>query len=461
MIERGARKPSYLSKNLVTLGIILAILGLEVAVGMTPLLVGESQIRLSLLLAVVGAIVVSSLSIKRIEYGIILLPIVAVAIPFAVGTGTQSSLVASMLFAAFLMVLWVARMLLSRKVILVKSPVNLPLLGFVLTAVLATMYSDVVRPPLVYVSPTFGQVQIGGLGVWIISAGVLLLVMNSIREMRWLKWLVWGFLAIGAVAIVGYFVRSGRDLPGFNTGGVFSLWVVSLAFGQAIFNDKVSRLGRVGLMLIAAAWLYRRFLLEDSWLSGWVPAFVAVLVISSLRPTPLSLLVAAGVASAILLRYDLIYGTQMAGQESTGNFLRLEIWSQNIEVTKDHLLLGTGIAGYAPYYMTFFPDRAYASHSNYLDTFSQTGLIGSFFLVWFLLAMFSIGISTRRRWPAGFSSGFANGALGGLAGLVVVMALGDWFIPFVYNQTIAGFRFTVHSWLFLGALAALQRIGSE
>jgi hypothetical protein len=42
-----------------------------------------------------------------------------------------------------------------------------------------------------------------------------------------------------------------------------------------------------------------------------------------------------------------------------------------------------------------------------------------------------------------------------LLGLIVAMAMGDWFIPFVYNQTIAGFRFTVHSWVFLGFLASL------
>ena len=41
------------------------------------------------------------------------------------------------------------------------------------------------------------------------------------------------------------------------------------------------------------------------------------------------------------------------------------------------------------------------------------------------------------------------------------MAFGDWVIPFVYNQTIGGFRYTVHSWLILGALAAMQRIDAD
>ena len=108
--------------------------------------------------------------------------------------------------------------------------------------------------------------------------------------------------------------------------------------------------------------------------------------------------------------------------------------------------------------MTFFPSQALSTHSNYLDVFAQTGLIGSFFFVWLLVALFRTGFQARRRWRAGFGSGFVNAMLAGLVGLVVAMALGDWFIPFVYNQTIAGFRYTVHSWLLLGALASMLHI---
>jgi hypothetical protein len=45
--------------------------------------------------------------------------------------------------------------------------------------------------------------------------------------------------------------------------------------------------------------------------------------------------------------------------------------------------------------------------------------------------------------------------------MTVAMALGDWVIPFVYNQTLAGFRFTVHNWLILGALAGLPHLHGD
>lgn len=460
MIDQSAQRASLISRNIAALGVTVAALGIGVVMSMLPLAVGENLTRPQIVPIAAGAAVVAGVSVLRIEYGILLLPFTAVAVPFAIGTGTQSRLVASMLFAAFLVALWIARMLVSSRRALVESSVTIPLLGFIVTAALATIYSDVVRDPLVYVWPTFSQVQLGGLGVFIVSSGVLLMAANVIREIRWVRWLVWVFLALGAFSIVGYLLRSGQDLPGFSTGGMFSLWVVSLAYGQALSNDKLPRLGRVGLLLLAVAWVYRRFLLEDFWLSGWLPAFIAMATISCLRPRLLSLAVIAGIAIAALSRFEDIYALQVAGSEGGGNFLRLDLWQQNLEVTKDHLLLGTGVAGYAPYYVTFFPDRALSSHSNYLDVFSQTGMIGSFFFAWFLVAVFIVAAKARKRWKAGFEAGFADGALGALAGLIVAMALGDWLIPFVYNQTIAGFRSTVHSWLFLGALVSLLRIRS-
>src|SRR5690349_4836152 len=102
--------------------------------------------------------------------------------------------------------------------------------------------------------------------------------------------------------------------------------------------------------------------------------------------------------------------------------------------------------------MTYFPQRAFSSHSNYLDIISQTGIVGSAFFVWLLLAVLVVGWKTRTQSRSGFTMGFATAMIAGSVGLMVAMTLGDWFIPFVYNQTIAGFRHTVHSWVLLGLL---------
>ncbi|MGQ9675834.1 MAG: O-antigen ligase family protein [Chloroflexota bacterium] len=439
----------------------LAVFGIEAFIGLQSTRFGDNEAVFQIGTMLALAALAAYAPLVKIEFGILLLPIVAVAAPFSVGTGTQSVLVAVLILGGYLIAIWVARMFLRLETVKVGAMVTVPALGFLVVAILATIWSNVERPAIVAVWPTFGLVQLATLGVFIVSVGILLLVMHNVREMRWIEYLVWILMVLGAVTVAGYFLHEGRDLPGVRVGGLFSMWVIALAYGQALFNHRMPYWGRAGLLLLAAVWVYRRFFLESSWLSGWLPALVAIVVISILRPRPLSLLVLVAVAVAGLAQFDYIYATQVLSVERGGNFLRLEIWAQNLELIKDHLLLGTGAGGYAPYYMAFSRDQAYSSHSNYLDICAQTGLIGSFFFLWLLTSLGIVGFRARRKWTTGFAAGFVNGAIGALMGLAVAMALGDWLIPFAYNQTIAGFRHTVHSWIILGALASLLYSRSE
>src|SRR5262249_26525943 len=139
------------------------------------------------------------------------------------------------------------------------------------------------REPLVWVPATWTQIQVGGVSLFVLSAAVWLVTANTIRELRWVRWLVWSFIAIGAVTMLIYLARRGEDLPVTKIGGLFSRGVVALAFGQILYNDRLPRTARLGLLLIAVAWLARRFVVEPDWISGWLPIVVALLVISLTR----------------------------------------------------------------------------------------------------------------------------------------------------------------------------------
>ncbi len=43
-------------------------------------------------------------------------------------------------------------------------------------------------------------------------------------------------------------------------------------------------------------------------------------------------------------------------------------------------------------------------------------------------------------------------------GAQVAIFLGDWILPFAYNQGIGGYKYTVYSWLFLGVLISIRQI---
>lgn len=416
------------------------------------------------LVAAIAVAAVLYLVATRIQSGIVLLPVVAVAVPFGIGTGTQSELVAALLLAGFLFLLWIVQLVISQKIVVVKSPINVPLLGFLITTVLSTIASYVIRDPLVLYHPRLIPAQLGGLGTIVISLCTTLVVMNCLADTTWIRRLASVFLALGAATLLFYSVSSGRDLPGASIGGLFSLWVIALAFGQALFNEDMPRLGRASLLILSLAWFSRRFFLEGAWLSGWLPAVVALLTVALLRSRAafLTVLIVGAAAAWGNSQYvTQLFETQVEGEDSGGNFLRSELWQQGLAAARENPLLGAGPAGNTPYNMTYLPDRALSTHSNYVDIVLQTGLIGSFFFLWLLVATFHISVAVRRQWRHGFEAGFANGMLGGLVGMVVAMALGDWVLPFVYNQGIAGFRYTVHSWVLLGALASMQRLSAK
>jgi hypothetical protein len=67
----------------------------------------------------------------------------------------------------------------------------------------------------------------------------------------------------------------------------------------------------------------------------------------------------------------------------------------------------------------------------------------------------------RRDLEDGFSKGYVNAAIGGFAGMLAVGLLGDWFLPFVYNIGLNGFRASVVGWVFLGGVVALAEFPSR
>jgi hypothetical protein len=98
------------------------------------------------------------------------------------------------------------------------------------------------------------------------------------------------------------------------------------------------------------------------------------------------------------------------------------------------------------------------SHNNYVDLFAHVGLLGLGLFFWFAFEVARLGRRLRVRYAEGFSAGYVNGMLAVGAGSLVIMALADWMLPFVYNIGFEGFQASVLVWLFLGGLVALEQI---
>jgi O-antigen ligase len=245
-----------------------------------------------------------------------------------------------------------------------------------------------------------------------------------------------------------------------NDRGLFTQWIVSLALGIALFNQKLSRTWRGFLLSLAVVWIYVRFNEQITWVSGWLPTFVAVGTLILMRSKKLLFSLLIIVVVFISLNADYYLGKVIQDEADESGDSRLEAWEVNWRVTGKHLFLGTGPAGYAAYYMSYYPADAMATHSNYVDLIAQTGIPGLVLSVWLFFALVRLGYRLRIRLKGrgDFSEGLANAALAGTISCIVAMAFGDWLFPFAYTQSIDGYDYVVYSWLFMGTILVLDRL---
>jgi O-antigen ligase len=169
------------------------------------------------------------------------------------------------------------------------------------------------------------------------------------------------------------------------------------------------------------------------------------------------LIVILGIAYLVL--NSSFFSSVFEAEEAESGGTRLAAWQTNWLVTREHLFLGTGPAGYAAYYMTYYPDRGMATHNNYLDVVSQTGLLGFAPFMWTLIAgAFCIRTAYRHVPRGGFEHGAVAGVFAAFVGMLVAAGLGDWMLPFPYTQGIAGYDYTIWAWLVIGLVMVMYRL---
>lgn len=407
---------------------------------------------------VIIAMPVVFLALNSLEFGVLAIVLAAATVRFSIPTGTHSEIVASLALTALFVTIWLSRMLVVEKRIrLQPSPINLPLLGFVVTCVISFVWSNVFRDILVVTWDSWPFVQIGGLAVMILLPGALLLTANCITNSKWLKWLTGVFIVVGAASFLGS--RARLPVHFLQVRPLFPTWLMSLSYAQALFNRRLSWPMRILLLLLAAGWFYEVFVNQMHWLSGWMPAVVSLAVISALKSKYFLVLLMIAIVAFGVMKADIVMA-RFEEEQSVSGETRLDAWLHNWRVTGQHWLFGVGPAGYAAYYMSYFPLEAMATHSTYIDILSQTGIVGLAFFLWLFAALIVSGwkLVKRLKGAANFEEAFSVAVLGGCMAAIVAMALGDWIVPFVYTQTIAGFDYAVYTWIMLGGMMSLLRI---
>lgn len=390
-------------------------------------------------------------------------------VPISIGTGSGSSLNAGMLALGGLVGLWVLERIVRRHSWdFIQSSTFTPLIGLVVTATLSLVVGQLSWYALAAKAPL--QAQIGGLAIIILSAVSYIWVGHQIKELRWLQLATWTCIGLGSLYIFGTVVPqlepyAQRLFPFGSLGSLFWTWLTTLVFSQMFFNKKLNMGWRAVLAVIFVAILYLSVFKFRTWSSGWIPPLASVFAMLWFGRPKLAVWVTLLVgAVAIFNAQSFLNNLIWIGDNSYSFSTRFEAWLIVGEIAKVSPIFGLGPANYY-WYTPLFPIRGYAvqfnSHSQFVDLFAQTGILGLICFIWFTAKVGQLGLRLRKRVPAGFSQAYVIGGLGGLVGTIVAAALGDWVLPFVYNVGFNGFRASMLGWLFLGGLVALAHIYSD
>lgn len=402
------------------------------------------------------------------QLGILGLVPIALLVPYSLGTGTQTDLNLAFLAIPLMWgVLFVRSVVYGRTWDSLLTRETWPLIGLTLTAIVSLISGYLPWNAFAQLAPV--RAQLGALAIFGFTGGACILVMATLNSARWVKILTGLFLIIASIYMLGRAIPFLGFIDRFfvtaATGSVFWIWLVSLAAGQGLFNRQLDFRVRVLLMGLVALTLGVAFVFPANrdWASGWLPAAVSLALLLWFRWPRLAVGLGLLMVFVAAVNFQTIQDLFLAGDNAYSLLTRTAAYQILLQVIQVNPLLGVGPANYY-YYTPLYSILGYYvkfnSHNQYIDILAQTGIIGLFFFAWFVVEMFRASWRLRNVAETTghlFVVGYANAALGGLAGMLVAGALGDWIIPFVYNVGVSGFRGSLFGWLFLGGVLALKR----
>ncbi|HEX9117039.1 MAG TPA: O-antigen ligase family protein [Anaerolineae bacterium] len=421
-----------------------------------------------LALAALLAIAVAAALIRRPILGPYLLVIGALFVPLDIPTGTEVPLNAAVLVVAAMLAFWLVGILLRAESGPAASIVNRPYALFLGAGLLSLVVGTAIWDPMVPRTRNFLIVQFAQWAIFALSGAAMWRLGRLARGSGSLRALTYSFLgAAGVLAILFVIPGSERYLPVTFAIQRAPFWALltGLALGQLLFNRSLSGAWRAFLVASLVAVILYAFFDRRERLSNMVGVVAVAGVLLLLRWPHLSrpaLVLLVGLAFVFHTQLYDFAGGSAKWDESGGS--RLVLIGRVIEVSLRNPITGLGPAAYRSYARlkplayqnALWLDPLVNSHNNYVDLFSQLGVLGLVLFIWFAVSMIRLALRLRRRYRHGFEGGYVNGMLACWCGALVIMLLADWILPFVYNIGFPGFQASILIWLFLGGLVALE-----
>ena len=184
-------------RRLIKLFIISAVFILSATI--TIVLPSKNFAMILVMVAAVGAAI---FYLKYPPLGLIVLIVGAFLLSFELGTGSQTGLNIAILLLPVLIGVWfIDKFVRQRDLKIFWSRTYLPLVGFVFVCILAFALGQL--PFFVFADQAPILSQLGGLAIFLLSAGVYVLTANIIPDLKWLKRLTLTFILMVSVYLIG------------------------------------------------------------------------------------------------------------------------------------------------------------------------------------------------------------------------------------------------------------------
>ncbi len=431
-----------------------------------------------LLALLLGAAGLGLLALRDLKLAITLLLLTSATTGITLDTGTATAIPLGMLLTAFLVGIWILKMMVvDGKVNLQPSPLNLPLLAFLVVLLVSWVLGEAIwdwRLP-VKQSNQF-LVQAGQYAIFALSFAAAFLVAHQRLEERDLARWAWivvlmGFTGMALELFLGIYQMRQQGL----TGSIL-IWSVVLLVAQLLFNPGFKGWRRLAGFAFLAMWLFWVYT-NRGWKGGWAPVLVGVFTLLLLYSWRWFAVALAGGSLLAWLNWDFLF-RNFVSTEFFNAPIRAYFWYDILRMVSRSPLLGLGPANYKYYWNTqgFIPQSRLVagwdiwdtwgftppSHNIFVDVFAQSGLVGLFFFLWGMGAAVWLVYRLSRRFLPGFTRAYVLGVLGSFVAMLVgSFFFADWLIPFVYNITITGFSHSVYSWVLLGSVLGLYQREKE
>jgi hypothetical protein len=460
--------------RLLTVSVVLAVLVLAAFLGQRP-----SIIYLALLLGCLGFL----LLLRHPGLALVTMAGLSFTLPFTFGTGSEVALTPPVFLIPVVILVWLLDSFRRGEVRLPTSRTVLPLILFTLSGLLSLVAGNIYWDPQVPQPDNLLLVQLAQWAIYALSAAIFVGAgaLGARENGQWLRVATWLFLGLAGVVVLEYYLPPLHRIvrwatPSMADRSMFWIWLPALAAGQLLFNRRLDRRVKGGLLALVLVAAYFIIFRRSTWISGWVPFGTALLAVVCLwvwrRSRPVALALGIGMVVLAVVLYPVFFAHAGGERELAVSWGGRKLLYQAVfDLVKEHPILGLGPASYRHYghatWLSMGAGRALwtrpdiSSHNNFIDVYAQQGLVGLTFFLWFLV---ELGLLCRRlapRFKGDFREGYVYGVIGGLAGSLVAMMLADWLLPFVYNIGFPGFRTSALAWMFMGGLVALEQISRK